>query len=494
MTSRLENIVQQRLEKLDRIRGRGTNPYPHRYHRSHTAQQAVALLKQQEECSTREKGVSVAGRIMAKRKMGKSVFVDIRDGSGKIQLLFQSINELDEDQLKLFNDLDIGDIIGAEGALLRTKSGEPTVCAGGFTLLAKSIQPLPEKWHGLSDIEKRYRQRYLDLIANTETAGFFQVRSRVISAIRQFLNQRGFLEVETPVLQPSAGGALARPFITHHHALDRDFYMRIALELHLKRLIIGGFDKVYELGRVFRNEGVSTKHNPEFTMLESYEAYADYNDVMKIVEQMICEVGQQVLGTARVQFGDDTIDLKPPWQRLDLRQAIIEYCGIDFDLYPDADSLQAEMSRLNMDADPQKDRGRLIDELISTFVEPKLIQPTFLLDYPIDMSPLAKTKPDNDRLVERFEAFAGGMEIANAFTELNDPVEQRKRFTQQQEGRSRMQGEEVETIDEDFLLALEYGMPPTGGLGVGIDRLVMLFTGQQSIREVILFPQLKEKE
>ncbi len=491
--SRLESIVQQRLEKLDRIRGRGTDPYPHRYHRSHTAQQAVALLKQQEEGSTGEKEVSVAGRIMAKRKMGKSVFVDIRDGSGKIQLLFQNINQLGEDALGLFNDLDIGDIIGVEGNLLRTKSGEPTVWVGDFTLLAKSLQPLPEKWHGLSDIEKRYRQRYLDLIANTETAGFFQVRSRVIGGIRQFLNQRGFLEVETPVLQPSAGGALARPFITHHHALDRDFYLRIALELHLKRLIIGGFDKVYELGRVFRNEGVSTRHNPEFTMLESYEAYADYNDVMKMVEQMVCEVGQQVLGTDRVQFGDDVINLELPWQRLDLRQAIIEYCGIDFDQYPDADSLRAEMSRLNMDADPQKDRGRLIDELISTFVEPKLIQPTFLLDYPVDMSPLAKTKPDNDRVVERFEAFAGGMEIANAFTELNDPVEQRKRFTQQQKERSKAQDEEVEIIDEDFMLALEYGMPPTGGLGVGIDRLVMLLTGQQSIREVILFPQLKEK-
>jgi lysyl-tRNA synthetase class 2 len=300
------------------------------------------------------------------------------------------------------------------------------------------------------------------------------------------------LEVETPVLQPSAGGALARPFTTHHHALDQDFYLRIAHELHLKRLIIGGFDKVYELGRIFRNEGISTKHNPEFTMLESYEAYADYNDVRSMVEEMVSEVSRQVLGSDKVEFGGNTLNLKPPWQRLELRQAIIQYSGIDFEEYPDVDSLRAAMLALKMEVDPQKDRGRLIDELISSFVEPNIIQPAFLLDYPVEMSPLAKTKPDNNRLVERFEAFAGGMEIANAFTELNDPIEQRERFLRQQKQRQ-PEGEEIETIDEDFLLALEYGMPPAGGLGVGIDRLTMLLTGQQSIREVILFPQLKEK-
>lgn len=491
MTARLDRIAQQRQQKLERLRARGINPYPHRYHRSHTTQQAVALLKQKEDGLTKDEKVSVAGRLTARRLMGKSAFIDIRDGSGKIQLLFQNIDRFKKEILELFNDLDIGDIIGVNGNLLRTKTGEPTVLVEDFTLLAKSLQPLPEKWHGLSDIDKRYRQRYLDLIANTEVKEVFKVRSQVISAIRQFFNQRGFLEVETPVLQPSAGGALARPFTTHHHALDQDFYLRIATELHLKRLIIGGLDKVYELGRIFRNEGISTKHNPEFTMLESYEAYADYNDVMNMVEDMVSTVSQQVLDTNKVKFGNDTISLKPPWQRINLRQAIKKYSGIDFDKYPDADSLRAKMLELKMEVDPQKDRGRLIDELISAFVEPNLIQPTFLIDYPVEMSPLAKAKPDNDRLVERFEAFAGSMEIANAFTELNDPVEQRQRFKKQLEGRQKET--EAETIDEDYLLALEYGMPPTGGLGVGIDRLVMLLTNQQSIREVILFPQLREK-
>jgi lysyl-tRNA synthetase class 2 len=493
MTSRLDRIARKRREKLDKIRARGINPYPYRYHRSHTTQQATALLKQQEESSGKAEApvVNIAGRVMASRLMGKVSFLDIRDGSGKIQLYFRN-DLLNKDVLKLLKDIDIGDIIGVSGRLFRTKSGEPTLEVENLTLLAKSLQPLPEKWHGLSDIDKRYRQRYLDLIANTEAKEIFQMRSQIITAIRQFLNQQGFIEVETPVLQPSAGGALARPFVTHHHALDQDFYLRIAPELHLKRLIIGGFDKVYELGRIFRNEGISTKHNPEFTMLESYETYADYNDVMRMVEEMVSEVSQQVLGRDKVEFGGNTINLKPPWPRLELRQAIINFSGIDFDKYPDADSLRAEMLQLKMEVDPQKDRGRLIDELISTFVEPNIIQPTFVLDYPVEMSPLAKIKPDNDRLVERFEAFAGGMEIANAFTELNDPIEQRRRFLKQQKKRQ-IEGEMVETIDEDFLLALEYGMPPTGGLGAGIDRLVMLLTNQPSIREVILFPQLKEK-
>jgi lysyl-tRNA synthetase class 2 len=490
MTSRLDRIAEQRRQKLDRICAGGVNPYPHRYHRTHTTEQAVALLKQKEDGLTQDEEVNVAGRITANRSMGKSSFVDIHDGSGKIQLLFHK-DRLGGENLELFKDLDIGDIIGVSGRLLRTKTGESTVEVESYTLLSKSLRPLPEKWHGLSDVDTRYRQRYLDLIANTEVKEIFRVRSQIITAVRQFLNQRGFLEVETPVLQPAAGGALAQPFVTHHHALDHDFYLRIALELHLKRLIVGGFDRVYELSRVFRNEGVSTKHNPEFTMLESYEAYADYNDVMSMVEEMVYQVGQQVLGTGQVEFGGNVINLKRPWQRLDLRQAIIKYGDIDFEKYPDADSLRAEMQRLGMEVDPQKNRGRLVDELISTFVEPNIIQPTFIMDYPVEMSPLAKTKPEDDRLVERFEAFAGGMEIANAFTELNDPIEQRQRFLQQQK-EHRAEGD-AETIDQDYLLALEYGMPPTGGLGVGIDRLVMLLTNQQSIREVILFPQLKEK-
>jgi len=490
MTSRLDRIAEQRRQKLERIRGRGINPYPYGYHRSHTTEQAIELFKQQ-ETSQAETVVNIAGRIMAQRPMGKISFLDLRDGSGKIQLCFYK-DRLSEQRLELFKDLDIGDIIGVSGKLFRTKTGEPTVEVEDFTLLAKSLQPLPEKWHGLSDVEIRYRQRYLDLIANAEAREIFRVRSQVITAIRDFLNRRGFLEVETPVLQPSAGGALARPFTTHHHALDQDFYLRIAPELHLKRLLIGGFERVYELGRIFRNEGVSTKHNPEFTMLESYEAYADYNDIMRMVEEMVSEISQRVLGTSQVKFGDETIDLKPPWPRLELHQAISKYSGIDFEDYPDARSLRAAMQGLKMEVDPKKDRGKLIDELISTFVELKLMQPTFLVDYPVEMSPLAKTKPDNERLVERFEAFAGGMEIANAFTELNDPLEQRERFLKQQKGR-KVEAEVEEVIDQDFLLALEYGMPPAGGLGVGIDRLVMVLTGQQSIREVILFPQLKEK-
>ncbi|MBM2824706.1 MAG: lysS, partial [Dehalococcoidales bacterium] len=480
MEPRLDRITQQRLEKLGQIRARGIDPYPHRYQRTHTAQEAVTLLEQKEKGVTTEDKVSVAGRITAMRRMGKSAFFDIRDDSGKMQLLFQDINKYDEEQRELFKNLDIGDIIGTKGSLVRTKTGEPTVWVGDFTILAKSLQPLPEKWHGLTDTEQRFRQRYLDLISNPETKETFRRRSQIITAVRQFLNQQGFSEVETPVLQPAVGGALARPFITHHHALDQDFYLRIATELHLKRLIIGGFDRVYELGRIFRNEGIDTTHNPEFTTLESYQAYADYNDVMRMLEEMVTTVSQQVLGTTEVKFGEHTINFAAPWARLSLREAIEQYSGIDFTKYPDAGSLRAEMQRLKMKVDPQKDLGRLIDELISTFVEPHLIQPTFLIDYPLDMSPLAKRKPGSDQLVERFEAFAGCMEIANAFTELNDPIEQRERFVQQQKQRQ-PEGEPVESIDEDFLLAMEHGMPPTGGLGVGIDRLVMLLTNQQSI-------------
>ena len=496
MSTRLDRINQQRQQKLERLRARGINPYPSRYHCRHTAREAIARLEEKEAGARKSQKVSIAGRLMAIRRMGKSAFADLRDRSGKIQLLFQDIDKFDEKPRELFQNLDIGDIIGVEGNLLRTKSGEPTVRAGEFTLLAKSLQPLPEKWHGLSDVDTRYRQRYLDLISNPETKEIFKARSQVITAIRQFLDQRGFIEVETPVLQAAAGGALARPFVTHHHSLDQDFYLRIAPELYLKRLIVGGMDRVYELGRIFRNEGISTKHNPEFTMLESYEAYADYNDVMKMLEEMVSQVSQTVLGTTKIKSGKDTIDLKPPWPRLGLREAVEEYSGIDFVKYPTADGLRdrmkPRMQKLGLEVDPEKNWARLVDELLSTFVEPNLISPTFLRDYPVSMSPLAKTKPGEDRVVERFEAFAGGMEIANAFTELNDPAEQRQRFLEQQK-EHHTKSEITETIDEDYLLALEYGMPPAGGLGVGIDRLVMLLTNQPSIREVILFPQLREK-
>ncbi|MDP6127868.1 MAG: lysine--tRNA ligase [Dehalococcoidales bacterium] len=492
MTSRSDQIAQQRLEKLERIRDQGINPYPNRYQPGHTTQQAVALLAQNEAGLNNKDWVQIAGRIMAQRSMGKSAFMDIHDSSGKMQLLFQDINQFDENKLNLFKDLDIGDVIGIEGNLLRTKTGEATVRVGDFTLLSKSLRPLPEKWHGLTDVETRYRQRYLDLISNPEARETFKVRSQVIAAVRQFLNQRGFMEVETPILQASAGGALAQPFVTHHQALGQDFYLRIATELHLKRLIVGGFDKVYEIGRTFRNEGIDTRHNPEFTMLESYEAYADYNDVMKMVEEMVYEVGRQVLDSDDVEYAQNVINLKPPWRRISLRQAIIEYGGIDFVKYPTASGLREKMRSMKIEADTEKNWAKLVDELLSTVVVPKLIQPTFITDYPVSMSPLAKNKPSEERVVERFQPYAAGLELGNAYSELNDPILQRERFEEQLKDRQ-VGDEEKWTIDEDFLLALEYGMPPTGGLGIGIDRLVMLLTNQQSIREVILFPQLRDR-
>jgi lysyl-tRNA synthetase class 2 len=488
VTSRLERITEQRLESLNRIRARGIDPYPHSYHLSHTIREAIAPFEQQGESS---QDISLAGRIMSKRSIGKMSFLDIRDSSGKIQLSFR-YDLLGREKYELLQDIDIGDIIGAKGKLFRTKSGELTLEVSDFTMLCKSLRPLPEKWHGLADVEKRYRQRYLDLISNEENKNIFILRSKIITVIRSFLDKQGFMEVETPVLHPHAGGALARPFVTHHHALGEHLYLRIALELHLKRLVVGGFDKIYEIGRAFRNEGISVRHNPEFTLLECYEAYSDYNDMMRLVEEMLKYIAKEVLGNTKLACNDKTIDLGPPWQRLYLREAIKEHCGIDFEDYPDAASLGKRMTEMGMEVEPGKGRGRLIDELISTFVEPKLTQPTFLLDYPVEMSPLAKGKRGNDRLVERFEGFVAGMEIANAFTELNDPLEQRERFRQQL--KERVADEEVEIADEDFLQALEYGMPPTGGLGIGIDRLVMLLANQQSIREVILFPQLKTKE
>jgi lysyl-tRNA synthetase class 2 len=488
MTSRLERITEQRLDSLSRIRARGIDPYPHSYHPSHTIREATTLFEQQKESP---EDISLAGRIVSRRSIGKMSFLDIRDGSGKIQLSLR-YDLLGRERYEFLQDIDIGDIIGAKGRLFRTKSGELTVEVSDFTMLCKSLRPLPEKWHGLADVEKRYRQRYLDLISNEDNRNIFVLRSKIITAIRSFLDKQGFMEVETPVLQPHAGGASARPFVTHHHALDEDLYLRIALELHLKRLMVAGFDKVYEIGRTFRNEGISVRHNPEFTLLECYEAYSDYHDIMRLVEEMFRYIMKAVLGDTRLTRNGQVIDLGLPWQRLYLREAIKDHCGIDFEDYPDSASLRTRMTELGMDVDPTKGKGRLIEDLLSTFVEPKLIQPTFLLDYPVEMSPLAKRKRGDDQLVERFEGFVDGVEVANAFTELNDPLEQRERFSQQ--AKEQIADEEVEIADEDFLQALEYGMPPTGGLGIGIDRLVMLLTGQLSIREVILFPQLKTKE
>jgi lysyl-tRNA synthetase class 2 len=488
MTSRLEHITEQRLDSLNRIRARGIDPYPHSYHVSHTIGEVIALFEQQGDSF---QDASLAGRVVSRRSIGKMSFLDVRDGSGKIQLSLR-YDLLGREKYEFLQDVDIGDIIGAKGKLFRTKSGELTLEVSDFTMLSKSLRPLPEKWHGLVDVEKRYRQRYLDLISNEQSRRIFVLRSKIVAAVRSFLDKRGFMEVETTILQPHAGGALARPFVTHHHTLDESLYLRIALELHLKRLIVGGFDRVYEIGRVFRNEGVSVEHNPEFTLLECYQAYSDYYDIMTLVEEMFAYVAKEVLGSTRLTRNGQIVDLGLPWQRVYLREAIKDSCGIDFKDYPDAASLGTRMKELGMDVDPAKGKGRLIEDLLSTSVEPQLIQPTFLLDYPVEMSPLAKRKRGDDQLVERFEGFVDGMEVANAFTELNDPLEQRERFRQQLE--ERIGDEEAEIADEDFLQALEYGMPPTGGLGIGIDRLVMLLTGQQSIREVIFFPQLKTKD
>ncbi len=487
MTSRLERVTEQRLNSLKRIRSKGVDPYPHSYYPSHTNADAIALFGRQGESS---QSVSLAGRVVARRRMGKMAFLDIRDGSGKMQLCFQR-DLLGDEGYEFLQEVDIGDVIGVEGKLFRTKAGEVTLGVSDFTMLCKSLRPLPEKWHGLADVEKRYRQRYLDLIASEGARSMFRLRSRITAAVRSFLNARGFVEVETPVLQSQAGGALARPFLTHHNALDEDLYLRIALELPLKKLVVGGFDRVYEIGRVFRNEGISVRHNPEFTLLECYQAYADYNDMMTLVEEMFSSVAREVTGSTRIVCGGKQVDLAPPWERHYLRQTIKSYSGIDFEDYPDTASLRSRMREAGMEVDAAKGRGRLVDELLASCVEPELIRPTFLLDYPVEMSPLAKRKRGNERLAERFEAFVNGIEVANAFTELNDPVEQRERF--QQQLRERVGDEDVEIAGEDFLQALEYGMPPTGGLGVGIDRLVMLLTGQQSLREVILFPQLKGK-
>lgn len=495
MSKRLENITQQRLDKLRRLSEQGIDPYPARYQRTHTTGEAKALLGHGDEAhASTETIVSVAGRIRAQREMGKASFVDLQDGSGRIQAYFRR-DQVGDDRYRLLKELDIGDFIGVSGGLFKTRSGEITVNVSDFTLLAKSLQPLPEKWHGLVDIEKRYRQRYLDLISNEETREIFLTRSRTIAAMRRFLDSRGFIETETPMLQPMAGGARARPFVTHHHALDQDFFLRIATELHLKRLIIGGFDKVYEIGRIFRNEGISTKHNPEFTTLESYEAYADYADVMSMLEGMVYYVTQEVLGTAKVTYGDIDLDFTPPWKRLTLSDALMETCGIDLHrcLGEGPEFLRNVMREKGMELDETMSPAYLIDKLVSTYVEPALVQPTFLIDYPVETTPLAKTKKDNRAMVERFEAFAVGMEFANAFSELNDPIEQSARFEIQEQWRLQFGDEEAEQYQEDFITAMEYGMPPTGGLGVGIDRLVMLLTNQQSIREVILFPQLKTK-
>jgi len=492
MAGKEEDIYQQRLAKATRLRQRGIDPYPPRFQRTHDIGEALAGFHAWELAADGEAPtVRVGGRVTALRLMGKAAFMDLRDTSGRIQVHVRR-DRVGDDGFETLRDIDLGDIVGAEGRLFRTRTGEVTVEATALTMLAKALQTPPEKWHGLTDVEQRYRQRYRDLIANQETRDLFALRSRVVAAVRRFLDRRGFMEVETPILTDHWGGAAARPFATHHNTLDRDLYLRVATELYLKRLVVGGFDKVYEIGRIFRNEGLSTKHNPEFTMLESYEAYADYNDVMAMVEEMVAYVAVESTGSAKAPCGDTEIDFTPPWPRLTLRQALIEHSGIDPEEYRDIEGLKIRMQELGLEPDPGAGWGKLLDQVASAFVEPRLIQPTFLLDYPVEVSPLAKRKPDDPRYVERFEPFAGGFEFGNAYTELNDPLEQRERFALQ--ARLRAAGdEEAELLDEDFLTALEHGMPPTGGLGIGIDRLVMLLSGRRSIREVILFPTLRER-
>jgi lysyl-tRNA synthetase, class II len=496
MASKEEEIYQQRVAKLERLRGRGLDPYPARYQRSHANAEAVSAFEAWESEPEGEPPFAVVGgRVTALRKMGRAAFLDLRDATGRLQVSARQ-DSMGEANYEMLRDLDLGDIVGARGRLFRTKTGEVTVAAQELTMLAKSLQAPPEKWHGLTDVEQRYRQRYRDLIANQEVRELFELRSRVVSAIRRFLDRRGFIEVETPILTEHWGGAAARPFITHHNTLDRDLYLRVATELYLKRLIVGGYDRVYEIGRIFRNEGISTKHNPEFTMLESYEAYTDYEGVMAMVEEMIAYAAVEGTGSTRVRWehgGEvEEIDFAPPWKRMTMREALIGYAGIDPEHYPDDEALSVKMREMGLEPERGAGWGKLLDQVVSAFVEPKLIQPTFLLDYPVELSPLAKRKPDSPRYVERFEPFAGGFEFGNAYSELNDPLEQRERFVEQM--RLRAAGdEEAELPDEDFLNALEHGMPPTGGLGIGIDRLVMLLSGKRSIREVILFPTLRER-
>lgn len=489
-------LMQARLEKLRSLRANGIDPYPHRYDRTHTSDEALRLLERSEaerlgEGEAQTDAVSVAGRIVRYRRMGRASFADIQDGHGSIQLLFRRNNLADT--YETLKALDIGDWIGAAGPVFRTRTGEPTVEVERWAILSKSIRSLPEKWHGLNDVEARFRQRYLDLIVNEGARGAAVMRSRMIRAVRRFMDARGFMEVETPILVQVAAGGAARPFSTRHNALQRDLYLRIATELHLKQLIVGGIEKVYEIGRVFRNEGVDSTHNPEFTTMESYEAFADYTDVMDMVERLVFTAAQEALGSAMIEFDGSTIDLTPPWPRLDLRQEVMRQSGIDFLEANDIDSLKAEMTAIGLDPGRQMSWGGLLDKLLSDTVEPGLMQPTFLVDYPVEMSPLAKKKPDDPRLVERFEGFIGGMEICNAFTELNDPLDQRRRMEDQEALRMRFEWEDTDRLDEEFLTAIEHGMPPTGGLGIGIDRLAMVFSGRRSIREVVLFPQLKSR-
>jgi lysyl-tRNA synthetase class 2 len=490
---------EQRRIKLARLRDAGIDPYPPRTHRTHTAVEAAELLAQ----APAEAGpctVTVVGRLVSIRIMGKSSFAHIEDGSGRIQIYLR-MDAVGEAMYEVFRrDLDLGDFVEARGDLFYTRTGEASVRVDELRVLAKALKPLPvvkekdgEVFDAFADKEQRYRQRYVDLAVNPDVRELFRIRARIVSAIRRFLDERGFVEVETPVLQPIYGGAAAQPFVTYHHQLKQQLYLRISDELYLKRLIAGGFERVYEMGRDFRNEGVSFKHNPEFTQIEFYMAYADYEEVMAMTEQMIAYAAQEALGTTRIVREGCEIDLTPPWRRWRLRDAIREITGIDYEAHRDAESLYQAIVAMGGTPEHKSRWGKLIDPTLINYVEPHLIQPTFLYDYPLDVSPLAKKKPGQPNTVERFEFFIGGVELGNAFSEINDPLDQRERFLATSQALA-AGDEEAHPLDEDYVNALSYGMPPTGGFGMGIDRFTMLLTGKESLREVILFPHLRAKD
>ena len=484
-----------RREKMKELQEQGIDPFGKRFERSHSSNELLEAYDQfsKEELAEKEEetSISFAGRIMTKRGKGKAGFAHVQDLNGQIQIYVRK-DSVGEEQYELFKNADIGDIVGIEGVMFKTKVGELSIKATSFTLLSKALRPLPDKYHGLKDIEQRYRQRYLDLITNPESRQTFVTRSRIIQSMRRYLDGQGFLEVETPMMHSIAGGASARPFVTHHNALDIELYMRIAIELHLKRLIVGGLERVYEIGRVFRNEGVSTRHNPEFTMLELYEAYADYKDVMSLTENMIAHIAQEVLGTTTVQYGEDEINLAPEWTRLHMADAVKQYTGVDFWKEMTDEEAHALAKEHGVEVTEHMQFGHVLNEFFEQKVEHELVQPTFIYGHPVEISPLAKKNDEDPRFTDRFELFIVRREHANAFTELNDPIDQRERFEAQL--KEREQGnDEAHEMDDDFIEALEYGMAPTGGLGIGIDRLVMLLTNSPSIRDVLLFPQMRQK-
>ncbi|WP_062350133.1 lysine--tRNA ligase [Bacillus kwashiorkori] len=489
----LNDQLQVRREKLELLRSKGIDPFGQKFNRTHSAAQLNSLYGETDHDDLEEQNIQVefAGRIMTKRGKGKVGFTHVQDLTGQIQLYVRK-DAIGEDQYELFKIADLGDIVGVKGQVFKTKVGELSIKVDDFQILTKSLRPLPDKFHGLKDIEQRYRQRYLDLIVNPSSRETFITRSKIIQSIRNYLNNLGFLEVETPMMHDIPGGASARPFITHHNALDMELYMRIAIELHLKRLIVGGLEKVYELGRVFRNEGVSTRHNPEFTMLELYEAYADFHDVMNLTESLIANVAEEVLGSTKLQYGDYEVDLTPKWKRLHMVDAIKEYVGVDFWKVMTDEEARELAKQHNVEITPAMQYGHIVNEFFEQKIEDKLIQPTFIYGHPVEISPLAKKNADDPRFTDRFELFIVGREHANAFTELNDPIDQRERFEDQLKERE-AGNDEAHMMDEDFVEALEYGMPPTGGLGIGIDRLVMLLTNSPSIRDVLLFPLMRHR-